>query len=98
MLFLTATRLHDIPRGLTDEIPSLVVEVLSPSDSQTKTLRRVRQYHSRGVPLVWVVDPEELTVHVYRPNEFPKVLDETDTLSGNGVLPDFSCKVSDLFA
>jgi hypothetical protein len=27
----------------------------------------------------------------------PLVFDETDELTGNGVLPDFACKVADLF-
>ena len=98
MVFLDAVQLDDIPRRPSEDIPALVVEVLSPSDSQTRTLLRVRQYHTRGIPAVWIVDPEERTVHVYSPNEFPKVLDETETLTGNGVLPDFSCKVADLFA
>jgi Uma2 family endonuclease len=97
MLFLPVIELDDIPRRPTEEIPSLVVEVLSPTDTQTKTLRRVRQYHGRGIPLVWVIDPEERTVHVYRPHEFPKVLDESETLEGNGVLPEFSCPVARLF-
>jgi Uma2 family endonuclease len=98
MLFLPIIALDDIPRRPSEEVPALVVEVLSPSDTQTRTLLRVQQYHARGVPLVWVIDPEERTVHVYYPNEFPKVLDETEALTGNGVLPDFACKVAELFA
>jgi hypothetical protein len=30
-------------------------------------------------------------------NEFHRVLDETEELTGNGVLPDFVCRVTDLF-
>jgi Uma2 family endonuclease len=97
MLFLDATRYDDLEPKYTERIPSLVAEVRSPTDRHGKTLRRIEQYHKRGVPLVWLVDPEELTVTVYRPNEFPKVLDETDELTGNGVLPDFTCRVADLF-
>ncbi len=97
MLFLSSTRLEDIPRRVTDTVPELVVEVLSPSDGQTRTLRRISEYHERGVPLVWVIDPEERTVHVCRPNEFPQVLDEGDPLTGSGVLPNFECRVRELF-
>jgi Uma2 family endonuclease len=98
MAFLDDLTLGQARRGHTDRIPQLVVEVRSPTDRQGKTLRRIEQYHKRGVPLVWLLDPEELTVTVFRPNEFPKVLDDTDELTGNGVLPDFSCRVADLFA
>jgi Uma2 family endonuclease len=63
-----------------------------------KTMTRVEQYLRRGVQLVWVIEPDERIVYVYRPNEFHKILDETEELTGNGVLPDFSCRVADLFA
>lgn len=98
MLFLENRSLKEMSSGYCERVPALIVEVRSPSDRDGKIVRRVEQYHRRGIPLVWVVDFEELIVTSYRPNEFPKVLDETEILSGNGVLPDFSCKVADLFA
>ena len=35
---------------------------------------------------------------VYSQNETPQTLDETDDLTGDGILPGFACKVSDFFA
>jgi Uma2 family endonuclease len=78
--------------------PKLVVEVLSPSDQTTKTTRRLGQYIKRGVPLVWLVDPEVRSVTVYRADRYPQVLDETDELTGEEVLPDFRCRVAEFFA
>jgi Uma2 family endonuclease len=98
MLFLTSKPIDGMSRGYTDGTPELIVEVFSPTDKYSKLNRRIEQYHRRGVRLVWVVFPEDRTVNVYIPNEFPKVLDESDDLTGNGVLPDFACKVADLFA
>lgn len=98
MVFLENRTLEQASRGHTDRVPTLVVEVFSPSDRPGRLNRRVDQYHRLGVPLVWVIYPEERTVNVYRPNEFPKVLDESDELTGNGVLPDFRCHVRDLFS
>lgn len=98
MVFLDPHHYDNLEEKYTERVPQLVVEVRSPTDRQGKTLRRIEQYHKRGVPLVWLLDPEELTVTVYRPNEFPKVLDDTDELTGNGVLPDFSCRVADFFS
>jgi Uma2 family endonuclease len=98
MLYLESKRLDEMSRSFAQDIPALVVEVLSPSDRMSKTLRRVEQYHQRGVPLVWVVEPDARAIHVFRPNEFPRVLDESDDLTGNGVLPEFQHKVSDLFS
>jgi Uma2 family endonuclease len=98
MMFLENRTLDQANRGHVDRIPPLVVEVVSPSDRQGRLNTRIRQYHERGVQLVWVLFPEERTLNVYRPDEFPKDLEETDELVGNGVLPDFRCRVADLFA
>jgi len=97
MLFLEHTALDQITPKHAEDIPTLVVEVLSPRDSMGATLRRVEQYLALGVPLVWVVEPKVRAVQVYRPQEFPKVLDEMDELSGNGILPEFRCSVSTFF-
>jgi len=97
ILFLQAKTQGQIKPGYIEDIPNLIVEVLSPEDRPGKTNRRIEQYLRRGIPLVWVIDPEERIVTVYKPNEFHKVLDETDQLTGNGVLPEFSCRVADLF-
>jgi Uma2 family endonuclease len=75
----------------------LIIEVLSPNDRMNKTTARIGQYLDRGVPVVWLVDPEVHSVAVYRPDQFPQVLDNSDELTGGDVLPDFRCKVSDLF-
>ncbi len=98
MLFLESRTLDEMSRGFCERVPALVVEVFSPSDKPGKLSKRVEQYHNGGVPLVWIVFPDERTVTVYRPSEFPKSLDESDDLTGNGVLPEFRCRVADLFA
>jgi Uma2 family endonuclease len=97
MLFLRPPRPEDFGAGYVEDVPDLIVEVLSPSDTPKRVNHRVAQYLGRGVPFVWLIDPQQFTVTVCRPSEFPKVLDETDELTGNGVLPDFRCAVRDLF-
>ena len=97
MLFLRDVEEKDFEKKYVEDIPDLIVEVISPSDTAKRINRRVSQYLERGIPLVWLINFENTTVSVCRPNEFPKVLDETDELTGNGVLPGFSRKVADLF-
>ena len=98
MVFLRHAKLADFKNKYVEDVPDLIVEVVSPSDRPKQLNRRVAQYLRRGVPLVWLIDAEHHTVTVCRSTEFQKVLDESDELTGNGVLPDFSCKVVDLFA
>ncbi|HEV3263368.1 MAG TPA: Uma2 family endonuclease [Gemmataceae bacterium] len=90
-------RLPEVPEGYIEIVPDLAVEVVSPSDIFSRIQKKVREYLNRGVRLVWVVDPEGRTVTVYRPLRQATILEENETLSGEDVLPGFSCPVAELF-
>jgi Uma2 family endonuclease len=90
-------RYRDSNPRFSEEVPQLVVEVLSPNDRPNQVTRRVTQFLGWGVRLAWVVDPEDQTVSVYRPGAVPEVLDATQELTGDGVLPDFRCSVAEFF-
>ena len=79
-------------------IPDLVVEVISPDVKHGYLQRKIRDYFEAGVRLLWIVDPEMQTVTVYRSAVNLKILTVPDTLTGEDVLPDFSCSVAELFA
>jgi Uma2 family endonuclease len=95
MLFLDDRPLGQLSRANVERLPALVVEVLSPSG---RVNQRISQYLRLGVPLVWLVDPEERMVTVYRPGREMQVFDESHELTGDDVLPEFRCRVADLFA
>src|SRR6185295_1569247 len=65
------------PDGYPDVLPDLVVEVRSPSDSNRKVREKVKEYLFNGVALVWVVDPEDQTVTIYRQPDDGRVLGES---------------------
>ena len=95
--FATRPAFENLPRGPAIEIPTLVVEVLSPPDRLGRTNRRVRDYRRRGVPMIWVVDPEDRTVEVHTATD--TVLHEhAEELVGDPELPGFRCPVSAFFA
>ena len=50
-----------------------------------------------GVRLLWIVYPETRSVHVYRPSGDPSILGIDGELNGEELLPNFTCKVSELF-
>ncbi len=77
--------------------PDLAVEVLSPSDSITKTERRKPIYLSFGSRLALLVDPKNKTVRVYRPGESFELLRGDGFLSGNSVLPGFRVSPAKIF-
>ena len=47
--------------------------------------------------MVWVVDPEERTVTVYRKAGDGRVLWEDATITGEDVLPGFTCPLTEFF-
>lgn len=92
-----AQRFEDIHPKYGEVPPVLAVEVLSPSDKATAVLRKTESYLRNGVKLVWVIDPEDKTVSVYRHDRSFDVFGPEQELSGGDILPSFSCKVADLF-
>jgi len=96
--FYSITRQPTPPDDYFEIAPDLVVEVLSPDDRRVKVREKIRQYVAAGVKLVWLVDPDLRIVTVYRGSLRGVEHDETDTLDGGDVLPEFSCKVADFFS
>jgi Uma2 family endonuclease len=69
----TRLRIPDVTvvRGKPDEKiltkpPLLCIEILSPEDRLSRVNARIKEYLDFGVPAVWLVDPEEKTVWIYR--------------------------------
>jgi Uma2 family endonuclease len=87
-----------IPKAFFPAAPALVIEVVSPNDTVEQVDDKMRRWLISGVELAWVVHPAGRTVTVYRSIEDIRVLTENDTLTGNGVVPGFECRVCDLFA
>jgi Uma2 family endonuclease len=81
-----------------DQTPDLCVEVVSPSNTRAKLNDKIKEYFFTGCRMVWVIDPDERSVTVFREPMEGKVRKEGATLDGEDVLPGFSCKVTDLFA
>jgi D-threonine aldolase len=97
--FVRRGRLPDdrAPRGVVRIVPDLVVEVVSPKDSAEDVDQRVTDFLGAGVPLVWVVFPRTKQVHVFHGGRNALRLAATEELTGEEILPGFSCPVGVLF-
>lgn len=96
--FIRAERANTAnPRSRFEGAPDLAVEVISPSETASGIAHKVRQYLRAGA-LVWVVYPDDSTVHVFEPSKVARVLDAEDLLEAPSLLPGFSVRVSELFA
>jgi Uma2 family endonuclease len=95
--FWSRDRLPQIPERYIEVPPDLAVEVVSPNDHFTRVQKKLKLYLALNVRLIWIVDPEDRSVTVYRPGHPVVVLGENDTLTGEDVLPGFTCRVGELF-
>src|SRR5262249_51528886 len=97
MYFEDATAYEQVGEKFAETPPLLAVEVSSPNDNMGKVNRRIQDQLRFGAKLVWLLDPDSATVTIYRPERQHYVLDETEELTGDDVLPEFRCRVSEFF-
>jgi Uma2 family endonuclease len=57
---------YDEEKGDIIGVPDLVVEVLSPTTREYDRVEKMRVYHRAGVPWVWLIDQETLTIEEFR--------------------------------
>ena len=87
-----------VPRGNSSVVPDLAVEVISPNDTAEDIEQRIADFLSVGVRLFWTVYPATRSVWVLRRDGTAARLVEGQDLSGEDVVPGFSCPVAALFA
>ena len=85
-----------VVEGFLRVLPDLLVEVLSPGDSQRLVLDKVGEYLAAGVRLVWVIDPSTRTAACHRSLTDVRIVREDDDLDGDDVLPGFECRLADV--
>src|SRR5207253_4082222 len=83
---------------LIDGVPVLVVEILSPNDTQEQIDEKIDDYLRAGVALVWVIDPHDRTVLIYRSGAEPELVNIRQEISGDPHLPGFRVPVAQFFA
>ena len=75
--------------GFWNLCPWFAAEVRSPSDSLAAQQQRMVDWLRFGVRLGWLIDPQNRSVWLYRPDRDPERLERPALLSGEAVLPGF---------
>ncbi|OKH14156.1 Uma2 family endonuclease [[Limnothrix rosea] IAM M-220] len=86
-------RWEQLPRDKNGEIanifslaPDWTIEILSPSQSQTKVTKNIVHCLKYGTQMGWLIDSHERTIFVYQPRQEMAVFDQSnDSL----LMPDF---------
>jgi Uma2 family endonuclease len=86
-----------IPKKFWPGAPDLAVEVLSPGDTRAEVDEKVEDWLRAGAQAVWVINPKQRGVSVYRPVTDVTRLSEGDELDGGEVVPGFRCEVAEIF-
>lgn len=84
----------DDRRGFARICPDFVVELLSPSDRLTDTMRKMEHWLEAGARLAWLLVPASESVFVFEPGQPVRpVVGFDQALSGEPVLPDFALEL-----
>ena len=70
---------------------------MSPGDTVYEVDEKVQEWLAAGVRLVWVVNPKQRKVTVYRSPTEVAILTAQDELDGQDVVPGFRYRVGDIF-
>lgn len=86
-----------ITQGAVPKMPDLAVEVKSYGNTYKALREKAAFYLAHGTRLVWLVYPEKALVEIYTPDQDSVILNNTDTLTGGTLLPDFTLPVREIF-
>jgi Uma2 family endonuclease len=94
---LAARVMADEETTMIRAVPTLAVEILSPSNTIEAIQEKIDVYLGAGVPQVWILDGHFRTVTVHRPGHDPVMLNATQELDGGVELPGFRVPVARIF-
>jgi Uma2 family endonuclease len=77
--------------------PDIHIEIVSPEQSPRRSREKLAHSTAHGCALGWLIDPERLTIDVYRPGCPPERLGPDGALTGEPVLPGFRVTVAEVF-
>lgn len=95
--YIRPSRLSAIPEGFLEIPPDLAVEVVSPTDYYREVEEKAEEYLDAGVSVVWVINPSNRSVRIFRRDTVPVQLGSNDDLTAEEIMPGFRCRVADLF-
>ena len=99
VVFLSSQRWPEAPPdGFLVVAPDLVVEIMSPNDRWQDVRQKLAEYFAIGVQWVWIVEPDNSTVLVFRSITDMRQYGMDALLVGEGVLEGFTLTIASLFA
>ena len=98
LAYFSNEQIDNSPRIEVEPIPAFAVEVISPTDDVEDVETKLVEYFKAGVRVVWHIYLENQAVYVYTSRRQVAIYIEDDLCSAAPVLPDFTIRVTELFA
>ncbi|HXT57800.1 MAG TPA: Uma2 family endonuclease [Pirellulales bacterium] len=89
---------RQIPRNpILGLAPDLAIEVLSKGNTKQEMARKLEDYFTSGVRLVWYLDSKTATAQCYTSPKSETIVHANESLDGGLVLPGFRLPIASLF-
>ncbi|MFB2835745.1 Uma2 family endonuclease [Floridanema evergladense] len=98
LAFVAATRLKRTPRMYPQLAPDMIVEIKSAFDVLPRLQENVQAAIALDVQVGLLIDPDEQTVTIYRPNNVIVTLTDRDVLTVPELLPGWELPISSLWS
>jgi len=95
--FVSAQRLKRTVRDFGNLVPDLVVEIKSKTDRVSKLEDKLKLFLELGAKVGISINPDELTVTLYRPDGKITLLTEDDKLTVSELFPGWEIAISELW-
>lgn len=89
---------HNQRKTFAPICPDFVLELRSQSDRLKDCFEKMNDWMANGCQLGWLIDLDNQTTYVYRPNQEKEEINGLGQLSGEAILPDFVLDLSTLIA
>ena len=77
--------------------PDFVVELISPTDRIPRVKAKMQEWIENGAQLGWLIDADQRTIYVYRPELEPEELVNVDAVAGEGPVQGFTLELGDIW-
>jgi Uma2 family endonuclease len=91
---------YDEEGVLIDDLPlapNIAIEIVSPEQSTNALIRKCLWYVSHGVQIALLADPDDDSVLAFRQGQEPRVLQRSERIDLDEILPGFELTVEELF-
>lgn len=97
LAYYTKQQIIESSKG-NNQIPAFLIEIISPSDNQTRILEKNQEYFQAGVKVIWLIMPSLKQVHIFHSPKQIQICTDDDICSASPVVDDFQITVNQLFS